>query len=237
MGGEEEGMSEARAAPTSPQVERARRLYRRVAPFYDAFRWAWSRWTRPIEQELDRLFRERIGPDARILELAPGTGINIERLLRCSRGFGSYLGIDSSEKMLSRARVKLRGDARIELRVGDATDLNGISGTFDFVVSTWLLSHLDDPAATVRDALGKLAPDGSAVFVFFTAPDSKLLHAALRALGGPLRYRLIDPEPIRRLPGLERSSTCAGGMATLAAFRAPRAADPSSEARSRPVVP
>ena len=209
------------AAPVSREVERTRRLYRWFAPFYDAFRALWSRWTRPVEEDLDQLFRERIGPYTRILELAPGTGINVERLFRCSHDFLSYLGIDSSEEMLARAREKARADERIELRVGDATDLGAVAGTFEFIVSTWLLSHLDTPAATVRDALGKLAPDGTAVFVFFTAPRWKLLYLVLRALGGPLSYRLVDPAPIRELPGLERLSTCAGGVATLAAFRAP----------------
>jgi ubiquinone/menaquinone biosynthesis C-methylase UbiE len=213
--------SEDVAAATSPQVERTRRVYRRYAPFYDAFRAVWSRWTRPIERELDRLFRERIGPDTDILELAPGTGINIERLLRCSPAFGRYLGIDSSDEMLARARPKARGDERIELCLGDATDLTSVSDTFEFVVSTWLLSHLDAPVATLRDALGRLAPGGSAVFVFLTAPRGKLLHAVLRALGGPFSFHMIDPEPIRNLPGLEQLRTCAAGMATLAVFRAP----------------
>jgi ubiquinone/menaquinone biosynthesis C-methylase UbiE len=79
-----------------------RALYHWVAPFYDAFRVAWSRLTRPIEGELDRLIRERIGPEARILELAPGTGINVVRLLREAPRFASYLGIDASEDMLER---------------------------------------------------------------------------------------------------------------------------------------
>ncbi len=206
-------------SPT-PQVERIRGLYRRFAPVYDVFRALWSRWTRPIEDELDRLFRERIAAQTRILELAPGTGINIERLHRCSPGFASYLGIDASPEMLARAAPRTRGDARIELRQGDATDLKGLeSGPFDFVVSTWLLSHLEAPAATVRDALGHLAPGGTAVFVFFTAPRSKILRALLRALSGPFSYRLVDPASIRALPGLERTSSCAAGMATIAVYR------------------
>lgn len=220
-------MGDALAAQPTAQVERTRRLYRRFAPFYDAFRAIWSLWTRPIERDLDRLFRERIGPASRILELAPGTGINIERLLRCSPTFGSYLGIDSSEAMLKRAPARAAANERIELRLGDATDLQGVDGRFDFVVSTWLLSHLEEPATTVRDALDKLAPGGTAVFVFFTAPRSKLVHAFIRWLGGPFSYQLVDPGPISRLPGLERITTCFGGIATLTAFQAPSEAQPS----------
>ena len=207
----------------SAEVERTRRLYRRMAPLYDGFRFLWSRWTRPAEDALDALFRERIGPETRILELAPGTGINVERLLRCAPSFASYLGIDSSEEMLARAREKARGDARIELRIGDATDLRGIEGRFDFLVCTWLLSHLDAPADTVRDSLSKLSPGGTAAFVFFTQPTGAFLRRVLGRLGSPLRYRFVDTEGIRTLPNLERIESCAAGMATLAVFRAPGA--------------
>lgn len=218
---------EAEAAPASPQVARIRRVYRRFTPFYDAFRAVWSRWTRPIEDDLDRLFGDRIGPDTRILELAPGTGINIDRLLRGGREFGSYLGIDASPEMLVRARSKARGNERVELRVGDATDLKNLASRFDLVVSTWLLSHLEAPAVTVHDALSTLAPGGTGVFVFFTAPRCAPLAWVTRALGGPFSYNLVDPEPIRKLPGLERLETCANGMATLAVFRAPTYAAPN----------
>lgn len=215
----------ASARQQSAEVERTRRLYHRVAPFYDGFRSVWSRWTRPVEDELDRLFRERIEPATRVLELAPGTGINVERLFRCAPGFASYLGIDSSDDMLAQARQKTRGDSRIELRVGDATDLDAVEGSFEFLVCTWLLSHLDAPAETARDALSKLAPGATAAFVFFTAPRGKLLRCVLERLGGPLGYRFVDAESIRALPNLERLESCAGGMATLAVFRAPRAHD------------
>lgn len=203
------------------QVERTRRLYRRVAPLYGGFRVVWSRWTRPAEEALDALFRARIGPESRILELAPGTGINVERLLRCAPRFGSYLGVDASEEMLSRARTKAGGDPRIDLRLGDATDLGAIQGRFDFIVCTWLLSHLDAPAETARDVLGKLAPGGTAAFVFFTKPRSAALRRVVEWLGRPFCYRLLEREAIQALPHLERVEVCAAGMATLATFRAP----------------
>lgn len=205
----------------TPQLARIRILYRRFAPMYDVFRALWSRLTRPIEDDLDRLFRDRVGPQTRVLELAPGTGINIERLLRCSPSFTSYLGIDASPHMLARARARTGDDSRIELRVGDVTELPSLAeGPFDFIVSTWLLSHLVAPTETVLDALAMLAPGGTAVFVFFTKPRSRVLRGVLRALHGPFSYELIDPEPFHELPDLERIDSCAGRMATLAVFRA-----------------
>jgi ubiquinone/menaquinone biosynthesis C-methylase UbiE len=198
-----------------------RAVYRWVAPFYDAFRVAWSHLTRPIERQLDRLFRERIGPDARILELAPGTGINVVRLLREAPRFASYLGIDASEDMLAQARPRAQGDARIHFRLGDATNLSASDGAFDFIVCTWMLSHLDAPDEAVRNALAKLAPGGTAIFVFFSQPSFVPLRWILDSLGHVFRYRLLEPALLTDLPYLEASSSCAADMATLAVFRRP----------------
>jgi ubiquinone/menaquinone biosynthesis C-methylase UbiE len=215
-------MDEFGTDPPPAQVERMRRLYRRVAPLYDSFRSIWSRITRPAEAALDRLFRERIGSTTRVLELGPGTGVNIERLFRCGATFSSYLGIDSSEEMLLRARQRSRDDPRIELRLGDATELERIGGSFDFIVSSWLLSHLERPHELVRDAFKLLSPEGTAVFVFLTAPEGAVLRHLVERLGGPFGYRSVDTTAIRALPNLEEALVCASGIATVAVFRAPR---------------
>ncbi len=209
---------------SSAEVERTRRLYRHVVTLYDGFRSVWSRWTRPAEDALDELFRKRIASTTRVLELAPGTGINIDRLFSRAPDFASYLGIDSSEEMLERARKKARGDTRIELRLGDATDLRDVDGSFDFIVCTWLLSHLDAPVEAVRDAVSKLSPGGTAAFIFFTAPKGAIRRFVLERLGGPFRYRFVDTVGFSDIQGLERLESHTGGMATLAVCRGSEAA-------------
>lgn len=139
----------------TPAIVRVTDLYRRVARVYDPFRSLWSRWTRPIEAALDESIAREIGRRSRILELAPGTGINVGRLLRQAPGFDSYLGIDASPEMLARAGAVARGDSRIELRLGDVTRLE-LDGRFDLVVSAWLFSHLEDPVSVARAALERL---------------------------------------------------------------------------------
>ena len=157
-----------------------------MAPVDDPIRSVWSRWTRSVEAELDRLFEERVGPETRILE---------------------------------RARQKAGGDPRFALRIGDATELSEVDGPFDFVVCTWLLSHLEDPGRAVETAIGKLAPGGTAVFVSFTEPDRAVVRWPLQPAVRAFRAHFVAPEPIRGTPGLERIARHGGGIATLAVFR------------------
>jgi SAM-dependent methyltransferase len=197
------------------------RVYRVFSLVYDVFRGLWSFWTRSSEKALDALCVSRIGRDARILELGPGTGINLERLQRLGIGFERYVGIDASEAMLDRLRAKLGKDARVDLRVGDITDLSNLRERFDFVVSTWVLSHLPDPAATVRQAIDLLEPGGTAVFLFSATPSSRLLRVGLMPFYHWAGAVFIDPAGIEELPGLEVIERRSAGLAALAVFRRP----------------
>ncbi len=203
--------------------QNVRLFYRLTAWIYDPIRRWWSKRAAEAESELDALFAKNIQSNSRILELGPGTGVNLERLYRVSSEFQSYLGIDLSEEMLSRARRVAQGDPAVELRLGDVRELSSVEGPFDFVVSTWILSHLEQPEATVRAALEKLAPGGAAVFLFGTAPRSGVVRAIYRAIWRAGSARLVDPEPLHRLPGFERTETfnaALGAMATLMVYRA-----------------
>ena len=197
----------------------ARALYRRVAGIYDAIRPLWS--SPAAEARLDALFAECIGPATRVLELAPGTGINVERLFRCSPNFGDYLGIDVSAAMLDRARAAAQNDPRVTLQLGDASDLSGLSGSFGFIVCTWLLSHLEHPERAVRGALEHLEPGGAAAFLFFTRADNFLIRGLVALFVRSFRGAFVDPEAIRLLPHLEAMHRFRGGYATLAVFRRP----------------
>ncbi len=206
----------------------ARFLYRRIARVYNAIRPLWS--SRAAEARLDSLFAERIGPATRVLELAPGTGINIERLFRRSPKFDSYLGIDASPAMLDRARVAARRDSRITLQLGDATELSGLGGSFGFIVCTWLLSHLEHPEAAVGGALEHLEPEGTAAFLFFTRPENPLVRGLVAAFVRSFRGAFVDVDAISSLPHLEGVHRYGGGYATLAVFRRPRETSPTASA-------
>jgi len=195
------------------------KLYDRIATSYDAYRWLCA--SPAAEEKLSSIFRERIGTESQVLELAPGTGINVKRLLECSRGFKSYLGIDISSAMLDQARKQAGDDSRIEFRQADVTDISNIDGDYNFIVSTWLLSHLPNPEVTVARVLDYLLPGGTAVFLFWSCPDNKLLLKCLTWFMGLFQCAPVDAEVICTLPQLEAKFSFQGGAQTLVIFHRP----------------
>lgn len=97
-----------------------------------------------------------------VLELAPGTGIWTERLVRTAR---SITAVDASEEMVAINRAKVRSD-RVSYRIADLfawqpdRQYDGIC--FGFWVSHVPTERLDGFLSTVADAL---RPGGTIFFV------------------------------------------------------------------------
>ena len=99
-------------------------------------------------------FQETIQPwlarflDARVLDLACGTGYYAKKLL--DWGAGYVLGADSSGGMVGAAEDLIRKDkcytGRLNFQVGNALDLGKIGDEkpFDIVVGIWLLNYASD---------------------------------------------------------------------------------------------
>lgn len=122
----------------------------------------------------------RAGPEDRVLDVATGTGLVAERLVR--RYGCSVVGLDQSEEMLARARAKLAATpvaaGRIELVRGEAERLPFADGEFDALTFTYLLRYVDDVGATLRELARVVRPGGRIASLEFAVPERRVTRAA-----------------------------------------------------------
>jgi demethylmenaquinone methyltransferase/2-methoxy-6-polyprenyl-1,4-benzoquinol methylase len=110
-------------------------------------------------------------PDARVLDVATGTGLvarALKRRYRCR-----VVGLDQSEDMLSRARP-LVGSVYEDVVRGEAERLPFEDGSFDALTFTYLLRYVDDPAATLAELARVVRPGGRVAALEFGLPDPPL---------------------------------------------------------------
>ncbi len=174
--------------------------YRRVAPIYDL-------WTRFTERDalLAAIDRLAIVDGAEVLEIAVGTGIVFEELLRRNRA-GRTVGIDLTDAMIARTRRRAeRVGAAFELAISDARTLSFADASFDRVITTNMLGLLggDDIAKVFGEIARVLRPGGRVVVVTMKRPVAALPTAVYRIGAQWLgRWRDVDVAPIARAAGL-----------------------------------
>jgi ubiquinone/menaquinone biosynthesis C-methylase UbiE len=140
----------------------------------------------------------------RVLDLATGVGAMASRLRAQFPGI-HLVGIDLSRTQLAAARAN---HPELTVLRGDATRLPFADETFDRVHCSWLLEHVPDPVAVLRDVRRVLKRDGSAHFIevqntsFGMEPKSESVFEALRLLNAAQVKGGGDPDVGRRLEGL-----------------------------------
>lgn len=142
-----------------------------------------------------RALPERVG---RFVDLGSGDG----RLLALvgSRYPAAFaIGLDSSAPMLDRARERLDGDPRVELREHDLRQALPLTGAADAVVSGLAIHHLEDDRkrglfAEIHDLL---APGGVFANLDLVRSASAQLHERFRREIGR-----VEDDPTDRLADL-----------------------------------
>jgi ubiquinone/menaquinone biosynthesis C-methylase UbiE len=161
-------------------------------------------------------------PGAAVLEVGFGPGQALEMLAR-SRPLGLVAGVDHSALMLARAKRRLnggRGDAALDLRLGDAGDLPFPDERFDAVYAVNSFHLWPDPTRALAEMTGVLKPGGDLLLSIrdFRAegrfePPGKGAETArqaaemLKELGLQVRLREIVHSP-RRATLLVRGRKC-----------------------------
>jgi ubiquinone/menaquinone biosynthesis C-methylase UbiE len=161
-------------------------------------------------------------PGGAVLEIGFGPGQALQ-MLALSRPLGLVAGIDHSELMVARARHRLRanrGDAALDLRIGDAGDLPFPDDKFDaaFAVNSF---HLwPDQERALAEMTGVLKPGGDLMLSIrdfrvagrFEPPGrgaetAKVAAEMLKDLGLQVRLREVVHSP-RRATLLVRGRKC-----------------------------
>lgn len=161
-------------------------------------------------------------PGAAVLEIGFGPGHALEMLAK-SRPLGLVAGVDHSELMVARAKRRLnggRGDAALDLRLGDAGDLPFPDERFDVVFAVNAYHQWPDKERALAEMAGVLKPGGDLLLSIrdfrvggrFEPPGKGAASAfdaaeTLRGLGLQVRQREIVHSP-RRATLLVRGRKC-----------------------------
>jgi ubiquinone/menaquinone biosynthesis C-methylase UbiE len=138
-----------------------------------------------------RLAATGLPPDARILEIACGTGIVtrqlIEQVLEKAAPEAHLVSTDLNEPMLDMARRHLPNPlpTRVELRQADATELPFPDKSFDAIVCQFGLMFFPDKERAAREALRVLRPGGLWIFsVWDSIERNPVTETAHKVIGG-----------------------------------------------------
>jgi demethylmenaquinone methyltransferase / 2-methoxy-6-polyprenyl-1,4-benzoquinol methylase len=155
------------------EAAQVRAMFDRIAGVYDLMNTAMTaglhhRW-RSRAAEL-----ARVGPGARVLDVATGTGdLAIELARRVSPG-GEVLGCDFAEGMLARARLKAPADgvSRVRPRFewADALALPYADDSFDAATVGFGARNFDDLARGLAEMTRVVVPGGRVVVLEITTP-------------------------------------------------------------------
>jgi demethylmenaquinone methyltransferase / 2-methoxy-6-polyprenyl-1,4-benzoquinol methylase len=150
-----------------------REMFDRIAGRYDLMNTV-------MTAGLNRLWNKKVvgatglGPGGRVLDLACGTGSLTHDLAKKVGPEGYVLGVDFSREMLRAARP----EPNVEYRLGDATDLEGVSsGAFDAATIAYGARNIPDLDALFSEMARTLRPGGIAVCLEIARPEGRLSSA------------------------------------------------------------
>lgn len=120
----------------------------------------------PLVGHLLRTKRFDVSQFGHILDVGSGAGQILGHLLKEVAPHARLTGFDLSQRMLCRARTRLRS-ARPKLVAGDVTRLPFASQSFDCITCGYVLEHLPDPLPGLEE-LGRVLKPGGSVLVLAT---------------------------------------------------------------------
>ena len=133
--------------------------YNRLAAIYD--RW----WRGYLRRTLTLLLHcAQLPPDARVLDVACGTG-EWERLLLADQPQQQIVGVDVSAGMLRVAHKKVGRAPHASFAVANATPLPFPDQCFDVVVTASALHYFQEPHAALAEMHRVVVPHGQVIIL------------------------------------------------------------------------
>lgn len=183
----------------------------RVASYYSTTAAAYrDLWAPLLEPAGLRLLRDLPLRDARrVVDIGTGVGTLLPHLQRAAR-HAVIVGLDRSSGMVALA------SRDFPLAVADALSLPLTTGTFDVAVLAFMLFHVPDPVAALREVRRVLAPGGVFGLTTWGAapsfPAEDVWNEELDAQGAP-------PDPAQSTRGLMDTPEKVNGLLESAGFR------------------
>ena len=149
--------------------QRWQRGWDKQAPRYDRSMQRFDRW---LFRDTRAWICQRAYGD--VLEVAVGTGLNLPHYPPGVR----LTGVDVSPAMLELARQRARDlGIEVDLREGDAENLNFDKGSFDTVACTFGLCAIPDYRAAIVEMITVLRPGGLLLLADHTPANNPLIQA------------------------------------------------------------
>jgi demethylmenaquinone methyltransferase/2-methoxy-6-polyprenyl-1,4-benzoquinol methylase len=191
-----------------------RAMFDRIAGLYDGMNTVMTaglhhRWRRRAADLAG------VGPGARVLDVATGTGdLALELASRVAPG-GEVVGVDFSERMLALAREKVSDAVGVSFVSGNALKLQFEDGSFDAATVGFGARNFSDLEQGLREMTRVVRPGGHVVVLEITTPTrpplstffslwfDRLVPALGRFAGDAQAYDYL-PSSVKRFPGPEQ---------------------------------
>lgn len=170
----------------SDNIKKNRTYFDRWAKSYDKslFQFWMKRFYSPVLQEV------KLEKESRFVDISCGTG----ELLQKIQGKGELYGVELSEEMLKKARLKLH---KVKLLKADVHQLPFPDDYFDYVVTTEAFHHYYDQQLALQE-MSRIAKTGGKVIVSDINFFLRLIHRLFEKLE-PGCVKINSKKEMRRL--------------------------------------
>jgi ubiquinone/menaquinone biosynthesis C-methylase UbiE len=172
-------------------------------------------WVLSLAEKRDKKYLDAMHIDEaqKVLDMGCGTGVASRSIAHRPAFAGRITGIDLSPYLTQVAEhlaIKEGVAERVEFRAGDTRSLDFSDGIFDAVVAHTLVSHVDDPLATLMEAARVVKPggivgifDGDYASTAFGHEDSAKSQTYDEAI---INAVVTNPRVMRQMPRMLRAA-------------------------------